>query len=77
MRIRDSLTAYNERVKYFASLLNALAIGLVGFALVRPLVDAVPLSVNTGWWCLLAFAFHLGGHYVLGRIEKENANDGL
>ena len=36
---RDPLVAYNERVKLFANFMNALSLGLIGFAILRPLTE--------------------------------------
>jgi hypothetical protein len=41
--VRDPLAATNERVKLFAGFINALGIGLIGFAVLRP-VDRKPLQ---------------------------------
>ena len=72
MRRRDELAIHNERMKLIASFFNAMAIGLIGFALLRPLVEAVaPVTLATVWWSVVAFAFHLAAHYVLGKLEKE------
>ena len=44
-RRRDPLATHNERVKLRAAFLNALAIGFLGFAFLRPLIDGT-LRVN-------------------------------
>jgi len=72
LRIRDDVTVFNERLKLIAGFMNALAIGLVGFALIRPVVeDVAGLTLTTAWWVIVAFAFHGAAHYILGMIEKE------
>ena len=38
-RIRDPLAVYNERVKLAAGLFNAIGIGLLGFAVLRPITE--------------------------------------
>ena len=38
---RDRLAAFNERVKLFAGFLNAVALGLIGFAVLRPLTESL------------------------------------
>lgn len=74
----DPTAIHNERMKLLASYMNALSIGLVGFALLRPLVENLEtLNFTTLWWCGLAFAFHGLAHYILGRIEKEAPDDSL
>jgi divalent metal cation (Fe/Co/Zn/Cd) transporter len=78
MRDRDALAVHNERMKLLANTFNALAIGLIGFALLRPLVeDLSTLNVQSLWWVLTAIVFHLLSHYVLGRLEREDGHDSL
>lgn len=78
MRQRDRLAIHNERLKLVSSFLNAMAIGLVGFSLLRPVVDDMgALGLSTAWWCVVAFAIHVAAHYVLGRLEKEVSDDSL
>ena len=69
---RDPLAANNERVKLFASFVNAVALGLIGFAILRPLVeDIANASLSTLWWGLTGLALHGFSHYILGLIRKE------
>jgi hypothetical protein len=68
----DPLAAFNERLKAAANFLNAIGIGLIGFAVLRPLTEAftsTPLSAL--WWGLAGLALHGGAHYVLGHIRRE------
>ncbi|MBF9035587.1 hypothetical protein HKCCE2091_15170 [Rhodobacterales bacterium HKCCE2091] len=77
-RRRDELTVHNERLKLLATSLNALGIGLVGFALLRVAVeDMAMLGISTLWWSLVAFALHVAAHYILGMLEKEVDDDRL
>lgn len=69
---RDPLAANNERVKLFASFVNAVALGLIGFAILRPLVeDIANASLSALWWGLTGLALHGFSHYILGLIRKE------
>jgi hypothetical protein len=71
MRRRDELLVWNERVKLFTGSLNALAIGLVGFAVLRPVVEDVALvSLLSVGWGLVGVALHVLAHYVLGRLAR-------
>lgn len=73
MRQRAPLASHNERMKLMASFLNAMAIGLVGFALLRQLVETMgSLSLMTFWWIVVAFAFHAAAHNALGKLEKDD-----
>ncbi|MFN8681684.1 hypothetical protein ACDP63_11155 [Paracoccus sp. P2] len=69
---RDPLTAYNERVKLFANFLNATALGLIGFAVLRPLTESLSnANLSTMWWGATGLAIHGVSHYIMGRIRKE------
>ncbi|WP_112313266.1 hypothetical protein [Pseudogemmobacter bohemicus] len=70
--IRDPLVAYNERVKIFAGFMNALSLGLIGFAVLRPLTETLSnANLSTLWWGIAGLALHGVSHYILGRIRKE------
>lgn len=70
--IRDPLVAYNERVKLFANFLNATGLGLIGFAVLRPLTESLAnATASTLWWGMSGLAMHGVSHYVMGRIRKE------
>ncbi|XQZ49380.1 hypothetical protein E2977_09825 [Paracoccus yeei] len=69
---RDALAAYNERVKLFAGFMNALGIGMIGFAVLRPLADSLAnASWATAWWTGTGLAMHGVSHYILGRMRRE------
>lgn len=69
---RDPVTAFNERVKLFANLMNATALGLIGFAVLRPLTENFSnASLLTLWWGISGLALHGVSHDILGRIRKE------
>jgi hypothetical protein len=73
--VRDKLTIANERTKLLATSLNAIGLAILGFAILRPLIDgtaepALPFFV----WPTIALAFHGSALYILGLIEKEDAD---
>lgn len=69
---RDRLAAFNERVKLFAGFLNAIALGLIGFAVLRPLTETPSNPTLAAlWWGIVGLAIHGVSYYVLGRIRKE------
>ncbi len=39
--IRDDLLVWNERVKLFAGFVNAIALGLIGFAVLKPVTENI------------------------------------
>jgi Co/Zn/Cd efflux system component len=68
----DPIAAYNERVKLLAGFVNAVALGLIGFAILRPLTESLQnASLSTMWWGLAGLALHGIAHYILGQIRKE------
>ena len=69
---RDKLAAFNERVKLFAGFLNATGIGLIGFAVLRPLTDIQGGGLGvSAWWGIVGLALHGAAHYVLGHLRKD------
>lgn len=70
--ICDPLAGHNERVKLFANFLNATALGLIGFAVLRPLTESLGnANLSTLWWGMTGLALHGISHYVMGRIRNE------
>ena len=70
--VRDPLATDNERVKLLANSMNAIGLGLIGFALLRPLADDITsASLSTLWWGLGGLAFHGVAHHFLRMIRKE------
>ena len=73
MRLRDPLATHNERVKLRAVFLNALAIGFLGFAFLRPLVEGtLSLTALTAAFLATGLALHAAAHYILRYLEKED-----
>jgi hypothetical protein len=68
---RDPVATYNERVKLLASFSNAIGLGLIGFAVLRPLSDPAEAGSLSVWWGMSGLAFHAVAHYILGRLRKE------
>lgn len=69
---RDPLATYNERVRLIANFLNATGLGLVGFAVLRPLTET-PITVTwlSAWWGGCGLAFHILSLYILGYLRRE------
>lgn len=68
----DPLAARNERVKLFANFVNAIGLGLIGFAVLRPLVENIEAAgLSTLWWGIVGLALHGASHYILGLMHKE------
>ncbi len=74
MSLRDDLAVHNERVKLFAGFLNAVGLGLIGFAVIRPLTESsTDATLLTAVWGGAGLALHLVAHYILGMLRKEAA----
>ena len=74
--IRDDLLIRNERIKLASSFLNAIGLGLIGFAILRPLTEVVGLStVSALSWGTTGLVFHGLSHYILGYLKKEAEHD--
>lgn len=70
--IRDDLAIHNERIKLRAASVNALALGLVGFALLRPLTsDPVAITWAAAPWTVAGLALHVISHYILSGLRKD------
>lgn len=77
-RVRDPLATYNERVKLAATAVNASALGLLGFAVLRPATeDILSLDRSAAGWGAIALAVHVLAHYMLGHLRKEIDDDPL
>ncbi|AHM05588.1 hypothetical protein roselon_03330 [Roseibacterium elongatum DSM 19469] len=73
MRRRDPLATHNERVKLRAAFLNALALGFLGFAFLRPLVEGtLTLNLLTVSFFLTGLVLHRAADYILKYLETED-----
>ena len=71
-RTRDTLLIWNERVKLFAGFLNALSLGMIGFAMLRPATESFQLVGVSAWlWGVAGLGIHALAHYVLGQLRKD------
>ncbi|WP_323765301.1 hypothetical protein [Marinovum sp.] len=78
MRLRDVLLIHNERVKLLASFANAIALGLIAFAILRPLTaGTLRFDGLTAVWGSIGLAIHGLSHYILGMLRKEEPDDEL
>jgi hypothetical protein len=75
-RLRDTLLIHNERVKLLAGFANAVSLGLIGFAILRPKTEGT-LSLNalTLGGGSAGLALHLVSHYILGMLRKEDTRE--
>ena len=67
---------FNERIKMFASALNALAVAFVGAAFVFPIIRdddlTALLTLKTWVWILAGVGLHGCVHAALGRLRRED-----
>ena len=69
--ISDPILIWNERLKLVAAFLNAIGLGMIGFAVLKPLTeDITNISLLTVWWGLAGLAFHTISPYVPGKRRK-------
>lgn len=68
----DHLAAHNERVKLRANSANAVGLGLIAFAVLRPLTSNLD-SAGTDMipWSVAGVGLHGLASRMLGRIKKE------
>lgn len=60
----------NERLKLAANFLNAIAIGLIGIAVLRPMVETGAVDyIALAAWTFAGLALHSLAHYVLGYLR--------
>lgn len=60
----------NERLKLAANFLNAVGIGLIGIAVLRPIVETGATSYLTlAGWSFAGLAIHGAAHYILGYLR--------
>ncbi len=70
--VPDRILIRNERVKLFAGFLNAIAVGMVGFSILRPAIETAVVPRGAGlYWGGAGLAIHAIAHYILGRLRKE------
>ena len=69
--VSDPVAVWNERIKLFAAFVNAVGLGLIGFAVLRPLTENI---ANLAWltltWGIMGLALHSFSHYILGYMRK-------
>lgn len=70
---RDDLAVFNERVKLLAGFVNAIGLGLIGFAILRPLTES--LASGATWaalgWGAVGLAMHGLSLYILGNLRRK------
>ena len=72
MPASHTISVHNERLKLFAGFLNALGLGLIGFAILRPATEAITLVGPSAWlWSVAGLAFHALAHYLLGYLRED------
>lgn len=70
--VRDPLATHNERMKLIAGFINAIGLGLIGFAVLRPISENLANArLSTLWWMLAGLAMHVLSLYILKYLRKE------
>ena len=72
--IRNNLEAkrFNERVKYTATAVNAIAVGMFAGAVLLPSINDTAVKVWSLLWAAAALGLHLMGHFILGLLKAED-----
>lgn len=70
--LRRAVAIHNERVKLFSGFVNAIGLGLIGFAVLRPLtLNFAEASSLTVIWGFAGLFLHGVSHYVLRMLRTE------
>jgi hypothetical protein len=59
----------NDRIKLFANFVNALGLGLIAIAVLRPIIETGGDPLRIGLWFLTGLALHGLAHYILGHLS--------
>jgi hypothetical protein len=71
--LRRDVAIHNERVKLFSGFVNAIGLGLIGFAVLRPLtVNLDEVSGLTVLWGVAGLFLHAISHYILVMLRTED-----
>lgn len=70
MRRRDDLAVHNERIKMFATILNAAGLAFFGLGFARPLVDqTVARTPSIVLFLIVAFTMWSFAYITLGQLK--------
>jgi len=68
--MRPERKIWNERIKLFANFLNAIAIGVIAFAFIRPSIDdGMEEAYFVG--AMVGILTHAAAQFVLGSLKEE------
>ena len=77
MRRRDDLAVHNERVKWGATTVNAVALAVFALGFARPLIDdAVPRTAMMGVYLVVSIALGGCAFYILGQLKTDDGKEG-
>lgn len=69
---RDALATFNERVKLLATSVTTVGLGMIGLAVIRPLIESLDrFTLNAGSWLLAGLVMHALSHYILNYQGKD------
>jgi len=61
----------NERLKLFANFVNAIGLGLIALAVLRPIIETGSGSYGViALWSVGALVLHGVAHYILGYLQE-------
>lgn len=68
----DALATFNERVKLLASSVNTVGLGMIGLAVIRPLIDSLDNATSkAGSWLAAGLVMHVLSNYSLRYLRKD------
>ncbi|MBW7922801.1 MAG: hypothetical protein H3C51_11955 [Rubellimicrobium sp.] len=68
----QGILVFNERIKLVAGFANALAIGIIGIAVFKPIAEGLSASwLAVAGWGMIGLAIHVLSHYILGHLRSE------
>lgn len=68
----DALATFNERVKLLAASVNTVGLGMIGLAVIRPLIESLDkFRLDAGFWLLAGLVMHALSHYILRYLRKD------
>ena len=71
--LRREVAVHNERVKLFSGFTNAIGLGLIGFAVLRPLTESgTDMTGLTVLWGMAGLFLHAISHYILSMLRTED-----
>lgn len=63
---------FNESVRYAASAMNALSVGMIAAAVIVPAINHSAIQLWSVGWASAGIILHMTGHLTLSLLKKED-----